>query len=107
MLASASPTTGTEAGATDFCQNSQEALSMLLEAHGFKPATAFGGGGQVVRRDGLTLVIHLCLLGGRIWSTGKDSLAPWRSVDGQEMGSPCRLVWQRATVHRSMDRRPA
>ncbi|HXP96902.1 MAG TPA: hypothetical protein VN809_09335 [Telmatospirillum sp.] len=58
----------------------------------------------LAQRDGVVLLLRLADLSGGDWVMNGDSLAPWRAATGHAVPSPCRAVWQRLALLRSLSR---
>lgn len=56
----------------------------------------------LAQRDDFSVLLRLADLSGGDWSMDGDSLAPWRGGAGHALPSPCRAVWQRLALLRSL-----
>jgi hypothetical protein len=87
-----------------------EKLEVCLVTMGFKvtplpPSAGFGSqvfADMIARQGGIAVLLRLAWLDHRQWQAQGDSLARWRSNDGSVMPSPCRAVWQRLVLLRSL-----
>ncbi len=87
-------------------------LEEILRAAGYivRPLPALRGPASdgtadyLAQRDDFTVLLRLADLSGGDWTMDGDSLAPWRGGAGHALPSPCRAVWQRLALMRSLDR---
>lgn len=85
----------------------RDPAGLLLNAgyHVVAPPMAGGTNGYLLaQRPGKAILVRLFGLRGRQWCLSGDGLAPWEADGGRALPSPCRELWQRLLVMRSLHR---
>ncbi len=87
-----------------------EQAEALLTGNGFvtgilidpAPRISAAAPDLVGRRKDLTVVLRLCSLDGADWRLDGGYLGAWRSSGRADLASPCRALWQRLALMRSV-----
>ncbi len=85
-------------------------LEEILRAAGYvvrtlpalRAGSSCGPADYLAQRDDFSVLLHVADLAGGIWRLDGDSLAPWQGGAGHALPSPCRAVWQRLALLRSV-----
>lgn len=115
VLSDAAPVLPALARGDQVANGATDAMSMedILRAAGYLvrtlPAMRGAATGEItdylVQRDGFSVLVRLADLSGGGWTMDGDSLAPWRGAEASHpVPSPCRAVWQRLALLRSLSR---